>query len=149
MPRECLTTWRRWRRWGHSTGTGPKQLEACRTRSGHRTGEAKIIAGYQLPARYIIHTVSPVWHGGIHNEPQLLASCYRKSLLLADAYHCRSITLPSISTGAFGFPIARAAEIAISTTIDQLDSTAEIRRMIFCCFSDHDLEIYQKNPASL
>lgn len=126
---------------------GPKQLEACRTRRGCRTGEAKITAGYQLPSAYIIHTVGPVWHGGTRSEPELLASCYRNSLKLADAYRCRSIAFPSISSGAFGFPIAQAAEsaIAISTIIDILDFTSEIRKMIFCCFSDHYPEIYQKS----
>lgn len=122
---------------------GPELLEACRKPGGCRTGEAKITGGYRLPAKYVIHTVGPVWHGGNQHEPSLLGSCYRKSLLLADTYLCRSIAFPSISTGAYGFPVPIAAETAASTTIEVLECTSGILELIFCCFSKHDLEIYQ------
>lgn len=93
---------------------GPELLEECKTLNGCPTGEAKITSGYLLPAKYVIHTVGPVWHGGEKGEDELLASCYRKSLELARDYKVRTITFPAISTGAYGFPSERAARIAVS-----------------------------------
>lgn len=92
---------------------GPQLLEECRTLGGCRTGEAKVTHGYNLPAQWVIHTVGPVWRGGVHNEEQLLASCYRSSLAEAIRKGVKSIAFPSISTGVYGFPVDRAAKIAI------------------------------------
>jgi O-acetyl-ADP-ribose deacetylase len=94
---------------------GPQLINACKKLNGCNTGEAKITAGYQLPARYIIHTVGPVWRGGTHNEASLLANCYHNSLLLAADKQVNSIAFPAISCGVYGYPVEQAAEIAIST----------------------------------
>ncbi len=94
---------------------GPELLEECRQLQGCATGEAKITQGYQLPARYVIHTVGPVWKDGQHNEAILLASCYRNSLQLAVNHHCKSIAFPAISCGVYGYPLQQAADIAVST----------------------------------
>ncbi len=118
---------------------GPELLQECRLLGGCKTGDAKITQGYRLPARYVIHTVGPVWRGGDHDEPALLASCYRRSLELATAHGVRSIAFPSISTGIYGYPVALAAEMAVATVkAAQFDGD-----VIFCCFSDADLHIYE------
>lgn len=122
---------------------GPELLEACRTLGGCPTGEARITKGYRLPARYVIHTVGPVWHGGSHNEAELLASCYRNTIKLAIEHQCRTIAFPSISTGAYGFPIEQAAAIATATVREVLADETSIDELIFCCFSDHDLAVYR------
>lgn len=123
---------------------GPELLEACRALGGCPTGEARITKGFQLPANYVIHTVGPVWHGGGHNEATLLASCYRNALKLAIEHRCRSISFPSISTGAYGFPVEQAAAIATATVREVLANENSIEEVIFCCFSDDDLEMYRK-----
>lgn len=112
---------------------GPELLAECRTLNGCATGDAKITKGYRLPARFVIHTVGPVWHGGGDNEDALLASCYRKALLLAHAHELNSIAFPAISTGIYRFPAASAAEIAISTCKESAQTSVHI---IFCCFSE-------------
>jgi O-acetyl-ADP-ribose deacetylase (regulator of RNase III) len=118
---------------------GPELVAECRSLNGCKTGEAKITKGYQLPSRYVIHTVGPVWNGGLHREPELLASCYSNSLKLAEAHgDIDSIAFPSISTGIFGYPINKAAKIAVTGC----SSTA--LEVVFCCFSPEDLEVYQK-----
>ncbi|MGI6590409.1 MAG: O-acetyl-ADP-ribose deacetylase [Eggerthellaceae bacterium] len=94
---------------------GPELLAECRTLGGCPTGEARITKGYRLPAKYVIHTVGPVWHGGNHGEPKLLANCYRNSLALAFKYHLSSIAFPAISTGVYGYPLEPAARIAVET----------------------------------
>jgi O-acetyl-ADP-ribose deacetylase (regulator of RNase III) len=124
---------------------GPQLLEECRTLNGCMTGEAKITKGYNLAARYVIHTAGPVWHGGRANEEELLASCYRNSLELARKNAIRTIAFPSISTGAYRFPIEKAASIAIDTVRKFLKKNPGIfERIIFVLFSDADMEIYKK-----
>ena len=113
---------------------GPALLAACRTLDGCPTGQARITAGYRLPARYVIHTVGPIWRGGAHGEPALLASCYRESLALALAHGVRSIAFPAISCGVYGYPIPAAARIAIDTTAAFLAAEPSIERVIFACF---------------
>ncbi len=119
---------------------GPELLEECRKLGGCETGEAKITGGYNLPARYVVHTVGPVWSGSRNDDPAL-ASCYRKSLRVAAEHECRSIAFPSISTGAYGFPFERASRIAVSTVQAELERLPVIERVVFVCFGDSD---YQK-----
>lgn len=124
---------------------GPELLAECRQLGGCRTGEAKLTKGYRLPASYVIHTVGPVWHGGSSGEPEELASCYRSSLALAVENGIRSIAIPGISTGVYGYPVASAAEIAVSTTRSFLeDNPGRIDEVTFCCFSGEDLQVYRK-----
>lgn len=122
---------------------GPRLLEECRKLKGCQTGDAKITAGYNLSARYVIHTVGPVWHGGTRGEPQLLSSCYRRSLALAVEHQVRSIAFPCISTGVYGYPNQPAAQIAVSTVKDFVQSNSLLDRVIFCCFLDEDYRIYK------
>jgi O-acetyl-ADP-ribose deacetylase (regulator of RNase III) len=122
---------------------GPELLDECRTLGGCRTGESKITSGYKLPAKHVIHTVGPVWRGGASNEEALLASCYSSALQIAFERDLRSIAFPCISTGVYGFPSDRAATIAVQMTEKYLrDHKAECE-VIFCCFSEDDLRIYQ------
>lgn len=128
---------------------GPDLKEACRKLGGAQTGEAKITPGFRLPARYVIHTVGPVWHGGSHGEPELLASCYRNSLRLAREHALESVAFPAISTGAYGYPIEEATRIAIGETKAFLAANELPRRVVFCCFSGADLEVYRAVASSL
>ncbi|THB76685.1 MAG: O-acetyl-ADP-ribose deacetylase [Desulfobulbaceae bacterium] len=115
---------------------GPALLEACAQLGGCPTGEARITGGYQLPAKFVIHTVGPIWQGGAEGEPQLLADCYTNSLSLAVANDCTSIAFPAISCGAYGFPIAEAAVIAVRQTLDFLAQDGKsIKQVIFSCSS--------------
>jgi O-acetyl-ADP-ribose deacetylase len=114
---------------------GPDLLAECRTLGGCPTGEARLTRGYRLPARYVIHTVGPVWRGGGAHEPELLARCYRASLALAVAHRLRTIAFPAISCGIYGFPIPRAARIAVRQTSEALAGAPEIERVIFACFN--------------
>ncbi|PLX81294.1 MAG: O-acetyl-ADP-ribose deacetylase [Desulfuromonas sp.] len=123
---------------------GPQLLDECRIVGGCPTGEARLTRGYNLPARYVIHTVGPVWHGGDHHEDQLLTDCYRNSLQLAIDHNLQSIAFPSISTGAYRFPLERACRIALQTTLSSLASGCSLKRVIFACFSDHDLRTYRE-----
>jgi O-acetyl-ADP-ribose deacetylase (regulator of RNase III) len=121
---------------------GPELLVECRGLHGCATGEAKITRGYRLPARHVIHTVGPVWHGGNAGEPELLASCYRRSLELAVDHGLVSIAFPAISCGAYGYPLARAVPIAVATVraFDRLDA---LQRIVFACAGPDVLAAYQ------
>jgi len=123
---------------------GPELLAECRKLNGCKTGEAKITQGYRLPARFVIHTVGPVWHGGGDGDAALLASCYRESLRLAAAHGAHSIAFPSISTGIYGYPVEDAARIAVATVRDALSELESIREVIFCCFSAGDADVYRR-----
>lgn len=115
---------------------GPELLAECRTLNGCPTGSAKITRGYKLPARYIIHTVGPIWRGGKNDEERLLASCYSSCLELALANGVRSIAFPAISCGAYGFPVARACEIAFTEVVRVLQTDTTLKKVIFACFDD-------------
>ena len=121
---------------------GPELLRECEGLGGCRTGDAKITGGYRLKARHVIHTVGPVWHGGEAGEPAQLASCYRRCLELAQAQELASVAFPSISTGIYRFPIERAAAIAVSTVRASLPDAPSVTGVTFCCFSEHDLQVY-------
>lgn len=120
---------------------GPELVRECRLLGGCETGQAKATKGYRLPAGYVIHTVGPVWHGGDSGEAALLAACYSNSLALADSLRLRSVAFPCISTGVYGFPKNRAAEIAVQTVSNA--KCTFIGEVIFCCFSDEDFLIYR------
>jgi O-acetyl-ADP-ribose deacetylase len=123
---------------------GPELLNECRSLGGCKTGKAKMTRGYRLRARYIIHTVGPVWFGGLKNEARLLASCYQSCLSLANENRIRSIAFPGISTGVYGFPKEKAAEIAVNETREFLKNARYPEKVIFVAFSDSDYEIYRK-----
>ena len=121
---------------------GPGLLEECRRLNGCATGEAKITHGYNLPARWVIHTVGPVWRGGEHGEDELLARCYRNSLALAEQNGLRTIAFPAISTGAYGFPLERATRIAIGETKRFLESHTLPEKVTFVCFGEAAYRTY-------
>lgn len=122
---------------------GPKLLAECRSLGGCPTGEARITRGYRLPARHVIHTVGPVWRNGCHREDTLLASCYRKSLALALAHGLQRIAFPSISTGAYGFPLERAARIALRECGTFLEAHPDFQQITLVCFGQQTLLTYQ------
>ena len=126
---------------------GPELLEECRTLGGCPTGTAKITRGYRLPARFVIHTVGPVWNGGAAGEDALLANCYRNSLAVALKHGVRTIAFPAISTGVYRFPLARATRIAVREVQQFCRVHAEIERVAFACFSDQALDAYEKELA--
>lgn len=122
---------------------GPGLLAECRTLGGCPTGEARITGGYRLPARHVIHTVGPVWHGGARGEPELLASCYRASLALAAQHGLATIAFPAISCGAYGYPLEEAVAIAVNETARGLAWYDGITQVIFACFDDRLLALYR------
>lgn len=123
---------------------GPELLAKCRTLGGCPTGDAKLTGAYRLPARFVIHTVGPVWHGGDRGEADVLASCYRRSLELAAEAGARTIAFPCISTGVYGYPFDAAARIAIATVRATLARLPQIEQVCFCCFSARDRETYRR-----
>jgi O-acetyl-ADP-ribose deacetylase (regulator of RNase III) len=127
---------------------GPELLAECRTLRGCATGDAKITRGFQLPARHVIHAVGPVWHGGHQNEDALLASCYRRALELCTAHHIASIAFPAISTGVYRFPADRAANIAVTTTVDALAVAPAVSLVVFCCFSQDSARPHEQALAA-
>ena len=126
---------------------GPELLEECRTLGGCPVGQARLTRGYRLPAKFVIHTVGPVWHGGTQHEAQLLASCYRESLSLAATQGLASIAFPCISTGVYGYPPEQAVEVALAAVREFLRAPCSLREVIFCCYSAADLGLYQAHLA--
>ena len=122
---------------------GPELLAACRPLGGCATGSAKITLGYRLPAKYVIHTVGPVWQGGTLGEPELLASCYRESLALALAHGAASIAFPAISCGVYGYPLGPATRIALRVCAQFATAEARIEKIVFACFSAEMLVLYR------
>ena len=125
------------------SGAGPQLLEECRTLNGCETGSAKITKGYRLPCDWIIHTVGPIWRGGEADEEALLARCYSSCFKLVEQYSIRTIAFPSISTGVYRFPIRLASTIAVSEAKKEIVRNKLLDKIIFVCFSDSDLEVYQ------
>jgi len=123
---------------------GPELLAECQTLGGCRPGEAKITRGYRLPARYVIHTVGPIWRGGKRGEPETLANCYRSSLQIAVENGIKTIAFPAISCGAYGYPIPDAAQIAVKTTRDFLGSADDIDKVIFALWDEGAYDAYRE-----
>lgn len=128
---------------------GPELLTECRTLGGCKTGEAKITKGYKLPAKYVIHTPGPVWHGGSRGEPELLRSCYRSCLELASENGCKTVDFPSISTGVYHFPLDKASQIAIKAISEYLFEHTEIERVRMVCFDERTKDYYENALESL
>ena len=127
---------------------GPALVEECRTLGGCRTGEARITAGYDLPAKHVIHTVGPVWNGGTREEAERLANCYRNSLTLASEHGVKSIAFPSISTGVYGYPSGKAAKVAVTTVTKWLQNPGSVELVRFVCFGGRDYDAYKKLVGS-
>ena len=125
-------------------GAGPELLAECRTLGGCRPGEAKITRGYRLPARFVIHTVGPIWRGGKRGEPETLANCYRSSLQVAVENGIKTIAFPAISCGAYGYPIPEAARIAVTTTRDFLATVDKLDKVIFILWGDDIYDAYRQ-----
>jgi O-acetyl-ADP-ribose deacetylase (regulator of RNase III) len=127
---------------------GPRLLEECRTIGGCPTGEARITGGYRLPARYVIHTVGPVWRGGGRGESELLASCYRNSLVLARAHECHTVAFPAISCGVYGYPLEQAAEVSLRTVEDELSAHPEPPVVRWVLFDERANEAWNRVYAA-
>jgi len=123
---------------------GSELLAECRQLGGCRTGEAKITQGYRLPARWVVHTVGPVWRGGQHGEEALLAAAYANSLPLAAEQGAQSIAFPCVSTGVYGYPAREAAKIAVQAVRETLPQCPQMQRVVFCCFSQQDAALYRR-----
>src|SRR5882672_8494508 len=130
-------------------GAGPELLAECRKLGGCPTGQAKITGGHKLPAKHVIHTVGPVWNGGMRGEPELLASCYRASLELATAHGLRTIAFPAISCGVYGYPLENAVHIAVRECSDFVARDAGVEKILFACFGDDALSAYRTELARL
>jgi len=128
---------------------GPELLAECRALGGCATGATKITKGYRLPARHVIHAVGPVWYGGHRGEEDSLASCYRRTIELCQATALASVAFPAISTGVYRFPPARAARIAVETTVDALRASTTVSRVIFCCFSPDSARLHEQAMMQL
>lgn len=130
---------------------GPSLLEECKKLGGCETGQAKITKGYNLPAKYVIHTPGPIWRGGKNKEAELLASCYRASLKLAEDNGCKTVAFPSISTGVYRFPLEKAADIAVNTILDYVSSSPTIQKVYMVCFDETTRAAYEKalKPLSI
>jgi O-acetyl-ADP-ribose deacetylase (regulator of RNase III) len=128
---------------------GPELLEECRSLNGCETGDAKITRSYMLPSKYIIHTVGPVWHDGKHNEPELLANCYKNSLEIAVKKKLNTIAFPNISTGVYRFPKTMAAGIAIRTVNKFLQENKKLKTVFFVCFDEENYDIYKEKLIQL
>lgn len=115
---------------------GPELIAECTTLHGCNTGHAKVTRGYQLPARYVIHAVGPIWRGGTNREAELLTSCYRQSVALAAAHGCRSIAFSAISCGVYGFPVGQACKIAVDTVCEAIKEHPQLEQILFCCFNE-------------
>jgi len=123
---------------------GPELVRACRRLGGCDIGDAKLTGGYRLPARFVIHTVGPVWRGGADGEPEFLASCYRRCIEVAAGQGVRSLAFPGISTGVYGYPVGLAATVAVNAVASALRRFDSLRDVVYCCFSAADLAIYQR-----
>ncbi len=123
---------------------GAELLAECQLLNGCQTGEAKLTKGYCLPAKFVIHTVGPIWHGGSNNEAALLASCYQQSLEIAVENKLTSIAFPAISTGVYGYPKQQATETALNTVLEFIKQASTLEEVIFCCFSSGDADIYKQ-----
>jgi O-acetyl-ADP-ribose deacetylase (regulator of RNase III) len=126
---------------------GPELLAECRGLGGCKTGQAKITRAYRLPAQFVIHTVGPVWNGGDHNEPKLLASCYKSCFALAREHGVKTIAFPAISCGIYHFPVERAVEIAVRETLAELNANPSLEKVIFSCFGDAVFQAYRSALA--
>ena len=126
---------------------GPELLAECRTLKGCETGLSKITRGFMLPAKYVIHTVGPVWNAGTRGEPELLASCYRTSLALAEKHAIKTIAYPAISCGVYGYPLEQAAAIAVREC-NAMSVSSAIEKIFFCCFDANMLALYQAELAT-
>ncbi|MEH6580213.1 MAG: O-acetyl-ADP-ribose deacetylase [Amphritea sp.] len=122
---------------------GAQLLAECKTLTGCKTGQAKLTHGYKLAAPWVIHTVGPIWQGGTHGEPQLLASCYHESLRLAQQKGLKSIAFPAISCGVYGYPKDQAVKVAVATVSDFLVEDTQIEKVIFCCFEAQMADLYK------
>ena len=131
----------------HRAG-GPAIFDVCRLLGGCETGDAKATTAGDLAAKHVIHTVGPIWHGGDQGEAELLASCYRRSLEVADELGCRTLAFPAISTGVYGYPVELAAEVALGTTQDELEKRPRIDDVLFVLFSDEHLKVFQQHLPS-
>jgi len=123
---------------------GPDLVHECRLLGGCKTGEAKVTRGYRLPAAWVIHTVGPVWRGGDQGEPELLASCYRRCIALAEEKGVASVAFPCISTGIYGYPADLAAQVAVRSVRESLVPQSALDEVVFCCFSQEDLHLYER-----